>query len=806
MSDSNLRPNRFNLEYNALEDDPLVFAGDAVYGSKLLVSGSVDFLSSMTMSDLFNAWVTTDANKNGVILPGMPLTKDGRTEIQNGDFIASAAAAENPLGVLTVVSLSIFFIGNLYVIVHKRLAAHHVAVVALHKCYRLLSRIEMFLKTTQLYCERYYFQIDSIEIEEDIMSIFKLIDTITNKADVRDVYNNITQGRTFKLETVNQAVVPIPVQLDAADNPGMRERIKNHIKNFGSKISMVGSKISMVGSKIKKAWNETTWEGIKQGTREGIHRVTINIAEWSIRFDSTMTELNSHFTLLISEFFMLLNLHQLQHNDKYNKDFAKFILTEMKSNNPVLCIKLQIMLAPLLRARIVLVSCALSTNTPLCRETINAEMQELDKATGLGSTINAYLKKISRLYKTGAKTINVNLFIGMLRRAVNLVEASVYYNDIIRISDFADLEPFIHDIKRSLVEPVDQGKINDILRHLENINSIIMRCGDPNLLPFQMDQRSEIDTTVPDESDISRVYERQVFFNSRELSGSDSSNMQTYRNILNELCEKLKQMKRPVDNLSYDVVSHFRDPRAVTDRRVHEMYHGNDGMMTEVGYTQSQYNELYKYVMDIDPNASKGRSIAEHRGRGIASCIMLLVCIHSQAITVDGVIVDAICEKCESLIQSVKDPQRTATYAAMIFTTTAVSKADKHISIVIERILNSQLGIRQSSRQQVRGGPAMPAAAAAAAMSAIREEDPSSDEEIDSDNGAGVGQSQSLLGKSLKSISSKPNSKKGGKPRKPMMRTRRKHKKRIQVTRNKKQTRNLKVKNKRRYTRRHRHS
>ena len=797
MSDSNLRPNRFDLEYNALEDDPLVFAGDAVYGSKLLISGSLDFLSSMTMSDLFNAWVTSDANKNGVILPGMPLTKEGRTEIQNGDFIASAAAAGNALGVLTVVSLSIFFIGNLYVIVHKRLAAHHVAVVALHKCYRLLSRIEMFLKTTQLYCERYYFQIDSIEIEEDIMSIFKLIDTITNRADVRDVYNNITQGRTFKLETVNQAVVPIPV---AADNPGMRERIENHIKNFGSKISMVGSKISMVGSKIKKAWNETTWEGFKKGTREtfeGIHRVTTNIAEWSIRFDSIMTELNSHFTLLISEFFMLLNLHQLQHNDKYNKDFAKFILTEMKSNNPVLCIKLQIMLAPLLRARIVLVSCALSTNTPLCRETINAEMQELDKATGLGSTINAYLKKISRLYKTGAKTINVNLFIGMLRRAVNLVEASVYYKDIIRISDFADLEPVIHDIKRSLVESVDQGKINDILKNLEHINRIIMRCGDPNLLPFQMDQRSEIDTTVPDESDISRVYERQVFFYDRDLSsGSDSSNMRTYSNLLNELCEKLKQMKRPVDNLSYDVVSHFREPRAVTDRRVHEMYHGNDRMITEVGYTQSQYNELYKYVMDIDPSASKGRSISEFRGRGIAACIMLLVCIDVQAITVDGVIVDAICKKCESLIQSVKDPKRTATYAAMIFTTTAVSQSDKHISSVIERILNSQVGIRQSNRQQVRGGPA-------AAMSAIREEDPSSDEEIDSDNGAGVGQSQRLLGKSLKSNSSKPNSAKGGKTRKPMMRTRRKHKKRIQVTRNKKQTRILKVKNKRRYTRRH---
>jgi hypothetical protein len=258
-------------------------------------------------------------------------------------------------------------------------------------------------------------------------------------------------------------------------------------------------------------------------------------------------------------------------------------------------------------------------------------------------------------------------------------------------------------------------------------------------------------------------------------------------------------MKKPIDNLSYDVVSHFREPRAVTDRRVNEMYHGNDRMITEVGYTQSQYNELYKYVMDIDPSASKGRSISEFRGRGIAACIMLLVCIHLQAITVDGAIVDAICEKCKLLIQSVRDSKRTTTYAAMIFTT-AVSPN------VIERILNSQVGIRQSNRQQVRAGPA---------MSAIQEAQSSTDDEYhipvseSEDDVVGIvhllkqPSKTKTSGSAASSSQGKGKSKQGGKTRKSMLRTRRRHKKQIQVTRNKKQTRNLKVKNKRRYTRRH---
>jgi hypothetical protein len=320
-----------------------------------------------------------------------------------------------------------------------------------------------------------------------------------------------------------------------------------------------------------------------------------------------MTELNSHFTLLVGEFFMLLNLHQLQRTDKYNKEFANIVLTKMTSNNPVLCIKLQIMLAPLLRARIVLVSCALSTNTPLCRETINAEMQELDRATGWRPTIDAYFKKIYLLYKTGAKTIDVNLFTELLKRAINLVETSVYYKDIISMSEFADLEPIIHDIKQSLIEPVDQGKINVITEKLEEVNSMILRCGNDELRPFQIDQYSAFDSMASGDSDLSRVHERQVFFYSRKLPGSgvDTSNMKTYINILTDLCRDV--IARSPDDLAYDVASHFEDSPAITHQRVKATYEDlahdaeSNQMMTEIAHVQSQYNKLYKYVMNVDP-------------------------------------------------------------------------------------------------------------------------------------------------------------------------------------------------------------
>ena len=819
-----------HLEENVAEQSKLLFAGDALKGVKLLASGSADFLSSMTMSDLFNAWVTTDAHNNGIALPGMPLNKLGITEQQNGDFFAAAVVAANFWGVFGIVTLSMFFVANLYVTMHTRLAAHHEAVVALHKCYGVLSRIELFLKSTALYSIRYNFQIDSIEIQEDLVRVFKLLDEIATKADIRDVYNNITQGYAFKLEKIDGVIVPVQVDI-VVNNPGMVNRIKRFgrrvadgFKNFGRGVARVSQEVF-----------------------EGIHRITKNISGWSARFESIMIELNSHFTLLVGEFFMLANLHQLQHGPDFNKDFADTLLNDMTSNNPVWCIKLQIMLAPLLRARIVLVSCALSTNTSLCRETINAEMKELDNAKGL-EAMRAYLKKLYRRYKTGMKQIDPKLFIKMMASAVSLVERSKYYSDILssQSGEYSNIIRHIDSIKTNLVDPVSQEKLDAILKILNEINKIAMSCGNSNehgtqLKPFQQEQYNSSLSMIQSHADITPVYEQQAISYSRNLpsSGSGIDDIQTYIDILNGLCGELMDTARSNDSLAYDVASHFRESCEQTEARVRMTYQSSSraAEVEELVLTQCRYNELYMYVTSFDPTTSRASSISEERGREMAACILLMECIRRDAIMVPNI--RAICDKCQTLMSHITARDRTATAASILFVTGS-SQDENRISSVIARVIDRAQGVRQSGRrptgrQQPRVGPAMPAIdeefelqempsragpeltlrprAGSEGIELTSESPPSqvmSDNDSDNEaSGAGIAHllkkvkgSKSSSGAAAKG-KSKGKSKEGGKTRKPMLRTRRRHKKQIQVTRNKKQTRNLKVKNKRRYTRRH---
>lgn len=787
------------VEENVAEQSKLVFAGDVLEGTKLLVSGSVEFISSMTMSDLFNAWVTTDAYNKGYALPGMPTTK-GITDPQNGDFISAAVVAGNIWGVFGIVSLSIFFIGNLYVTLHKRLAAHHAAVVTLYKCYGVLSRIELFLKSTEIYCTRYNFQIDSIEIQEDLVRVFKLLDEIATKADIRDVYSNVTQGRTFKLEKVDGVIVPVQVDV-AANNPGMLNRIKRFRHRVANGFKMVGKSIAQ----------------FSRQTFEGIHRITTNISDWCLRFESIMVELNSHFTLLVGEFFMLANLHQLQHEPDFNKEFASNVLNKMTSTNPVWCIKLQIMLGPLLRARIVLVSCALSTNTPLCHETINAEMQELDNAKGLES-MRAYLKKMYRRYKTGMKTIDVKLFIKMIARAVSLVESSKYYNDIRLdpLREYASIITHIDNIKTNLVDPVTQEKLDAILKILNEINKIAMSCGNSNesgiqLRPFQQEQYTSSLSMIQSNADVRPVYERQAILYRRDLpsSGSATSDIQTYTDILNGLCRELIANNAiSTDGLAYDVASHFRESRDGTDQRVRMTYQfsshdaGVEQMVSELVLTQCRYNELYTYVISFDPAASRTSSISEERGREMAACILLMECIQRGAIMVPNI--RAICDKCQTLMSHITNRDRTATAASIIFVSGS-SPDENRISSVIARVIDPKEGVRQSVRRQTRRQ--QPRMQPIGEEIELQEMAPRYYETDDNggntdDDRAGV---MPLLRLSKTSRSVVPGKSKGGKLRKPMPRTRRRHKKQIQeVTRNKKQTRNLKVKNKnkRAFTRR----
>ena len=505
------------------------------------------------------------------------------------------------------------------------------------------------------------------------------------------------------------------------------------------------------------------------------------------------------------------------------------------------------MLAPLLRARIVLVSCALSTNTPLCRQTINEEIQELDKTRGFGPSIKAYFKKLYRLYKTGVKTIDVKLFAEMLKRAIRLVENSVYYPAI--SSELSDLRPIITNIKQNLIEPIYQGNLDNILKNLDEINKVTMSCGNLNqfgnakLRPFQLAQSYH--NRVQGVSNIGPVYQRQAILYKRDIpSGSDLTDMETYRSILTGLCSELMASKRSRDDIAYDVASNVYESRDDTDERLRMMYEASnrddasEQMITDLGYTQSQYNKLYGYVVSFDPTASHTRSISEERGRGIAACILLLDCIKLNAIKVPNI--QAVCVKCHQLVDHVTEPERTAPYAGVIFVTGGSHQDDNRIGDVIERVINHEQGVRkskrpQAGRQQPRVGPAMPAIdeefelqrtpsragpeltlrprAGSEGIELTSESPPSqvmSDNDSDNEaSGAGVmpllKSSKSSSGAAAKGKSNqmKGNSKKGGKPRKPMLRTRRRHKNRIQVTRNKKQTRILKVKNKRRYTRRH---
>ena len=806
------------LEENVAEQSKLVFARDALKGVKLLASGSADFLSSMTMSDLFNAWVTTDAYNHGYALPGMPLTKLGITEPQNGDFFSAAVVAGNFWGVFGIVTLSMFFIANLYVTMHTRLAAHHEAVVALHKCYGVLSRIELFLKSTALYSVRYNFQIDSIEIQEDLVRVFKLLDEIATKADIRDVYNNITQGHVFKLEKIDGVIVPVQVNI-VVNNPGM----VNQIKRFGRRVWDI---CKIVGKGIAR---------FSRQTFEGIHRITKNISGWSARFESIMIELNSHFTLLVGEFFMLANLHQLQHGADFNKEFADTLLNDMTSNNPVWCIKLQIMLAPLLRARIVLVSCALSTNTTLCRETINAEMQELDNAKGLES-MRAYLKKLYRRYKTGMKQIDPKLFIKMMASAVSLVKRSKYYSDIASnpSGEHSNIIRHIDSIEANIDDPVGQEKLDAILKILNEINKIAMSCGNSNehgtqLKPFQREQYNSSLSMIQSNADITPVYDQQAISYSRTLpsSGAATNDMQTYIDILNGLCGELMDTAMLNDSLAYDVASHFRESCEETGQRVRMTYQSSsrddelEQMVSELVLTQCRYNQLYMYVTSFDPSASRASSISEERGREMAACILLMECIHRDAIMVPNI--RAICDKCQTLISHITDRDRTATAASILFVTGS-SPDENRISSVIARVIDRAQGVRQSGRRPTRrhAAPAMPAidegielqempSSRTGSEGTELQELPHRDYESDSDaqdDTAGIAhllRPSKTSGAAASSSQGKGKSKKGGNPRKSMLRrTRRRHKKQIQVkcARNKKQTRNLKVKNKRAFTRR----
>ena len=602
-------------------------AGDVLHGAKISVSGSANFISAMTMSDLFNAAVTTIAHNRGAghALPGMPTT-DGITDVQGGDFFSSAIVAGGIAGAWAIagmVGLSIFIIGNIYMTLHKRLNAHHNAVITIHKCYGILLRIENFLKVAQKYCNEYNFQIDSLEIQEDLINIYKLLDEITTPDDVFDVYTNLIQGKTFRLETVNGNVIPVPEV-----KPAVLGRIKYFANTFA-----------------------------------GIRRITVNINNWTTKFNSIMIELNTHLTLLIGEFVMLFNLHQLTSDHQKNSKFAADLLIPSE-NNPVWCIQLQIMLAPILRARIIVFSCALSTNTALCHQTINSEMQELDKASdlGIGSRLKAYVKKMYRLYKTGLKQIDIKTFINTIKNAVYDVEHGVHYSKLPQ--EYNMVKVCIQRIKENLKGGplfITQENVTNIVDALDDIHRIVLECGRLNearhalIEPFHSVQRSIAGNILPKHF-IHKNFRKEYELQTRPFSykSQDYSSVNAIKRILDNVCEQAT--RESFDYSSYDVASYYNETESQTAIRIKTSYpesSENVEYMATLKSTQHQYNRLYAHVLGVNTSARRLSGIVVQRGRDVAACILLLerICVH--AITIVPDIINTICKKCNDLL--VKD-------------------------------------------------------------------------------------------------------------------------------------------------------
>jgi hypothetical protein len=640
-------------------------AGEVLYGAKISVSGSANFIKSMTMSDLVNATVTTIAHSRGAdhALPGMPST-DGITDVQGGYFFSSAVVAGGAWGITGMIGLSIFIIGNIYMTMHKRLNAHHDAVVATYKCYGVLLRIENFLKVAQIYCTNYGFQIDSLEIQEDLTNIYKLLDEVTTPDDVFDVYTNIINGRTFRLETVDGNVIPVPEV-----KPTGLGRMKYFANTFA-----------------------------------GIRRVTLDMNSWSTRFNSIMNELNAHFTLLIGEFFILNNLHQLTTSHEKNSSFASSLLTP-SVNNPVWCIQLQIMLAPILRARVILFSCALSTNTALCRQTINSEMQELDKARGFGASIKAYLNKMYRLYKPGAKQINIKPFVDTMNAAISDVESSVYYINIPK--DYNIVKVYIGRIKDNLkpTGSVTQENVSNIVDILDEIHNIVLECGRLNpttgyasIEPFHSVQRSMAASILPKQpvhKNIRSAYDLQT----KPFSyGAESYNsVSAIKDILAKVCEKAS--KEPVNFSSYDVDKYFTETESQIAHRIKKSYvefPENIEYMTILISTQHQYNRLYARVVGINPSARGTSGIVVQRGRDLAACILLLERICVNAITIAPNIIREICQKCIILL----DKEIGVTQVNML----SIFGPDTDIREVIARVLDVREPVIQRDRRGNPGG------------------------------------------------------------------------------------------------------
>jgi hypothetical protein len=624
---------------------------EAVHGLGAVTSTTLGATKALLFVDLLNVVATDTANHYHRILPGMPTDdigviddvtgittyKPDNTSVAKGSNVISAAIVHKGQALTGLVGMSIFIIGNIYVTAHARLNAHHNVVVSLYKCYSMLLRIENFLKAANLYCAKYEFQIDSLEIHEDLKNVFKLLDEVTTQDDVTAVYANLLKGQTFKLEQpISQdVIVPVP-EVNNTLKLMFMSALRKTKKGFGKGATAIGKGASAASAVI--------------------HKLMTNTTEWSNKFNSVMIEINMHFTLLVSEFFMLVNLYQLKAGSEINNNFAAELM--MTENNPISCIKLQIMLAPLLRARIILFSCALSTNTNLCRSSVNEEMKQIDSTNGVSwKAFTAFLKKMRRMYTTDdAKKINVDAFIEIIKTAVSDIETSVYYNELLQGHIVREI---IVEIK-VLLDGIDDKSHETFIKLVESLNKIyrvVLACGrlddgHLNVGAFHSAHYTTASELLPNtKKSIAPVHALQTANFTRDIRDYMGHIItdDTIEEFMNILCQRARSAMMSDD--SYNVSTFSNEPLYDIETRLYNTYDRVDNTYYRYAHTlamtQDAYNRLYNFIM-----TPIGRRSIELRGRYLAGCMVLMERIGINAITVPRAIIDQICERYKEVVMA----------------------------------------------------------------------------------------------------------------------------------------------------------
>jgi hypothetical protein len=459
-----------------------------------------------------------------------------------------------------------------------------------------------------------------------------------------------------------------------------------------------------------------------------------------------MIEINMHFTLLTSEFFMLANIYQMQSPKEKNEGFASMMMNaqtigEDNKQNPLWCIKLQIMLAPFLRVRNILFSCALSTNTELCRLTANREMQAIDRTNGFNrKAVWAYFKRLFRLYTVEeAKTINVGLFLDILRNAVENVKNNCYFRDLLHTDHIRIVVTELSTLLASPNISENHTLFMKMLNLLDEIYKIVLACGRTDPVGGFIDLKTQ--QFHSDHFTASRMHYSERAVNLEEVVtmqlrgfsyANDEGVFSTIDGIdrfVTEKCQVISLNPPKLDERSYDVAAHATETERAIAARLLEMNRpaittdpaaaaaaaataaaaAASGAIPQLIKVQLSYNALYNFVMGFDPKSTKEKTIIERRGKWLAGCILLIERMQVGAVLLSKPDITTICEKCKALISMIKthDPPRTLNQLPGLFISATIPK-------IIRQITELNQGVKGAAASAASAAAAAPASAALA--------------------------------------------------------------------------------------------